>query len=297
MIPKNILLLVNPVSGKGNNITISKQIESYFGQEKWEFQSIFSEYKNHLINYLKTADLQTFTHIAVVGGDGTMHEVINGLLTRNDNIQMPVLLFPCGTGNSFNFDLGCFSVENALERLKASNTQKIDIMHIKAENETFFAFNVVGFGIVNDINLCAENMRWLGAIRYTVAAILEIFKNGNYLAQVEIDQKKYDQNFCFVLILNTIHTGKAMKMAPKALLSDGYLDVLVVKHLSVVQLLSLFPKIFSGTHINSPLVEYIHAKSIKIFPKKQQFGNIDGEVKGFSPFEINILPLALTIVC
>jgi YegS/Rv2252/BmrU family lipid kinase len=294
---KNILLLVNPVSGKGKNIAITDKIIANFNHENWQFFLFISEYKSHISSFLQKTDLGNFTHIGVVGGDGTMHEVVNGLMRRADKIQIPIVLFPCGTGNSFNYDLGCFTVENALKRLAENKTKKIDIMLIKAKNECFYAFNVVGYGIVNDINLCAESMRWLGGLRYSVAAILEIFKNSNYIAKVQIDEKSFDENFCFVLILNTIHTGKAMKMAPKASLSDGLLDVLVVKHLSVWQLLSLFPKIFSGSHIHSPLVQYIHAKSININPKTEQFGNFDGEVKGFSPFEIEIIPLAIEVVC
>lgn len=294
---KNLLLLVNPFSGKGNNVAVSDRIIAFLAKENWQYFTLISQYKNHFVAYLENANLLSFTHIGIVGGDGTMHEVMNGLMARNEKALLPIILFPCGTGNSFNHDLGCFSVESALQRLLAGNTQKIDIMHIKADNESFYAFNIVGFGIVNDINVLAEKLRWIGSIRYTIASLIYIFKNPHYFATVQVDDKIIDSNFCFVIACNTMHTGKAMKMAPKALLSDGLLDVLVVNRLKIFQLLSLFPKIFSGGHVSSPLVEYIHAKSVKIFPKIKQVGNFDGEVKGFSPFEIDILPLALEVIC
>ena len=294
---KNLLLLVNPFSGKGNNIAVSAVIINFLVKENWQYFSLTSQYKNHFVSYLENAELCPFTHIGIVGGDGTMHEVMNGLMARNEKARLPIILFPYGTGNSFNHDLGCFSVETALQRLMKGNTQKIDIMHIRAEQEHFYAFNIVGFGIVNDINVLAESLRWLGSIRYTMASLIYIFKNRHYFACASIDDKVIDRNFCFIIVCNTMYTGKAMKMAPKALLSDGLLDVLVVNRLKVWQLLSLFPKIFSGGHVRSPLVEYIHAKSVKIYPKIKQIGNFDGEVKGFSPFEIDVLPLALEVVC
>ena len=289
--------MVNPFSGKGNNIAVSTVIIDFLAKENWQYFTLISQYKNHFASYLDKADLESFTHIGIVGGDGTMLEVMNGIMARNEKNSLPIILFPCGTGNSFNHDLGCFSVETALQRLIKGDTQKIDIMHINADNESFYAFNIVGFGIVNDINVLAEKLRWLGSIRYTMASLIYIFKNPHYFACASIDNKVIDSNFCFIIACNTMHTGKAMKMAPKALLSDGFLDVLVVNRLKVWQLLGLFPKIFSGGHVRSPLVEYIHAKSVKISPKIKQIGNFDGEVKGFSPFEIDILPLALEVVC
>jgi YegS/Rv2252/BmrU family lipid kinase len=293
----SLLLLVNPVSGKGNNESISDEIKVFLEDKKWLVTKITSHFKNQFIKLLQETNLASYTHIGVVGGDGTMHEVVNGLLNRSEKTDIPIILFPCGTGNSFNFDLGCFTVKNALERLVAGNHRKIDLMKVQCDQECFFAFNETGFGIVNDINALAEKLRWFGSIRYSLASILYIFKNPHYVSKVFVDNVEYSGDMCFVLTCNTIHTGKAMKIAPLASISDGFLDVLVVKRLKVTQLLALFPKIFSGTHVPSPFIEYIHAKSIKIYPEQPQFGNIDGEVKGFSPFEIEIIPLALNIIC
>ena len=66
-----------------------------------------------------------------------------------------------------------------------------------------------------DINVLAEKLRWLGSIRYTMASLIYIFKNPHYFACASIDNKVIDSNFCFIIACNTMHTGKAMKMAPK----------------------------------------------------------------------------------
>lgn len=294
---KSILLLVNPVSGNGKNVENSAFIIQELEKENWQIFRFISEQKDDFIKFLQNTDIQSYTHIGIVGGDGSMHEVVNGLMQNTFNQKIPILLFPCGSGNALNHDLNCFTIEEAIKRLKNNHSEKIDIIQVKAKSEVHYAMSIVGFGLVNEINKRAEKMRWLGDLRYTLAALVDILRNPKYEAKVEIDSVKYDNDFCFVLISNTIHTGKAMKMAPLALLSDGYLDVLLVKHLKVWQLLLLFPKIFSGKHINSPLLKYTHAKSINIYPKITQFGNFDGEVKGNSPFEIEILPKAIEIIC
>lgn len=294
---KSILLLVNPVSGNGKNVGIAKKIFKKLTDENWLITSYISQKKGDLTQYIQTENLEQFSHIGIVGGDGTLHEVVNGTMLRQEKVNIPILLFPCGSGNSLNHDIGCFTVDEALERLKIGKTLKIDLIETIANNEKIWGFNIVGFGLVNEINILAEKMRWLGGMRYTLASVLGILKNPKYNAQIIIDSQQYEGPFCFVLISNTIHTGKAMKMSPLAQLSDGYLDVIVVKHLAIWQLFKLFPLIFSGGHIRSPLLQYIHAKSIKIYPENPQIGNIDGEVKGESPFEISIVPAALEIIC
>lgn len=294
---KSILLLVNPVSGNGKNLENHQYILTQLELKNWQVFSFISEKKGDFINFLQENNLEKYSHLGVVGGDGTMHEVVNGLLLNEQPKQIPIILFPCGSGNALNHDLRCFSIDEALIRLNNGHTRKIDTIKVRANGEVHFAISIIGFGIVNDINKRAENMRWLGGLRYTVASLVDIFRNPNYEAEVIVDNIKYEGNFCFVLISNTIHTGKGMKMAPLALLSDGLLDVLVVKHLSIWQLLLLFPKIFSGTHITSPMVKHIYAKAVNIFPKTQQIGNFDGEVKGYSPFEVAIIPKSIEIIC
>lgn len=294
---KAILLLINPISGKGNNIAIAEQIAEKLLKDNWLITKYISTQKGDFSRYVQAEKLDVFTHIGIVGGDGTLHEVINGLMTKANFTAPPILLFPCGSGNSLNHDLACFTIKTALQRLEVGKTNQIDLIKIKANNQIMFGFNIVGFGVVNEINVLAEKWRWLGGLRYSVASIFGILKNPSYAAEVIIDGQKYDGPFSFVLISNTIHTGKAMRMSPLAQLSDGLLDIIVVKHLSIWQLLILFPKIFTGTHVHSPLLKYIHAKSVIIKPEIAQIGNIDGEVKGISPFEITVLPKMVEIIC
>jgi YegS/Rv2252/BmrU family lipid kinase len=294
---KSILLFVNPVSGNGKNVENSNFITQELIKENWQITLFISQQKDDFIKYLLNNEISKHTHIGIVGGDGSMHEVINGLGLNDFNLNISILLFPCGSGNALNHDLVCFTIEEALSRLKRNRSEKVDVIKVNAGSETHFAMSIVGFGIVNDINKRAESMRWMGNLRYTLAALVDIFRNPKYEAKVEVDGIKYDGNFCFVLISNTIHTGKAMKMAPLAQISDGLLDVLLVKHLKIWQLLLLFPKIFTGNHISSPLLKHFHAKSVNIYPKTPQVGNLDGEVKGVSPFEVEIMPKAIKIIC
>jgi diacylglycerol kinase (ATP) len=96
--------------------------------------------------------------------------------------------------------------------------------------------------------------------------------------------------------MNTKHTGKGMMMAPYASLSDGLMDVLMVKKTSLLNLLFLFPSIYSGKHVHSKLLEYKQLSAITIAATDGNPLTIDGEVKGSAPLSVSVLPLALTII-
>jgi YegS/Rv2252/BmrU family lipid kinase len=292
-----LLLLVNPISGKGKNRQIAQKIIESVNRQGWECQIKESLRANYFQEMLPNFELQTFSHIGVVGGDGTMHDVLNGLMTKPDAQHLPVVLFPCGSGNAFNHDLDCLSIDKAIDRLLANQTRRVDMIQLTASDRTLWSFNIVGFGLVSKINEWSEANRWLGAMRYTMMALVGIFFNPIYKATVQVDNESFEGDFCFVLVCNTIHTGKAMKIAPLAKLSDGLLDVLVVRHLPIWRLLVLFPKIFTGTHLSAKELIYRQAKSIKIIPQKKQIGNIDGEVTAYTPYQMQVVPNKLNIIC
>ena len=114
--------------------------------------------------------------LVAIGGDGTMHEIINGMLSREDRKQIPIGLIPSGTGNSFMHDLDSLNPTIAAKKINQLQTRKIDLMKIKTESETIFSFNVAGWGMPPDINILAEKMRWLGLQRYNIASLIEIMR-------------------------------------------------------------------------------------------------------------------------
>ncbi len=287
-----ILLLVNPHAGKGDSLQAATYIKVKLNG--FDIEEVISQSPNYFAMFLKNKDLTDYQNIVVLGGDGTMHAVVNGLAEQQS--IPPVLLFPCGSGNAFNHDIDCLSWDKALSNLARGRTQKVDIFRLDFPAQpSIYSFNIVGWGLVSAINELAEKLRWLGAARYTVAAIIGIIQNPTFKGTVRVDDAVFEGNFCFVLACNTQHTGKAMKMAPLAELSDGLLDILVVKRQPFYKLLQLFPQIFSGKHINSPLLTYLKAKSFSIEATPQAL-NIDGEVKSDSPFSVSILPEHLTFV-
>ena len=288
----NALIITNPKSGVGK----SKKILDSIVIPKLEFNKIsykclLTKYQFHATKLVESEQLNDFDLILVLGGDGTMHEVVNGMLNRNDKINIPIGLLPTGSGNSLLHDRENTDILESLNLILQYNISSIDILKINTPKQIFYSINLMGWGMVNDINILAEKMRWMGPIRYNVSSIIEIFRYSPRYAEIEIDSKIYNDKYAFIIACNTIHIGKGMKMAPHARLDDGKMDLIIIKNnFNRIKLLKMFPTLFTGNHINDPLVEYRQAKSLKLTPNTNTILNIDGEMIGETPITIEVVP-------
>ena len=285
---KNFLLIVNPLSGKKNGKAIALYIQEKLTENGYNCHLFISQTINHLTNYIKELNLNDFKAIGIVGGDGSMHEFINAALATSLTIEPPVALFPCGTGNAFNFDIGCSTIDETLACILSNTTSFIDVAEVNYHDKRLWSFNILGCGLVADINCLAEKMRWLGASRYNIASVIKLLANPAVELTIKTDEGTLSGQFSFVLACNTRYTGKGMMMAPHAQLNDEKFDILVVQACSVWKLLTLFPKIFKGKHLGSEVLRYIQSGSLKITTINSLATNIDGELKGHTPFEMKV---------
>ncbi|MBC8186141.1 hypothetical protein H8E88_34090 [candidate division KSB1 bacterium] len=249
-------LVVTPHGGTKKGLAILEKVKPIFKEAGAEIEIKETRYAGHARNMANTLDFDGYDGFCVIGGDGTMHEIVNGMLTRDDKKKTPIGLIPAGTGNSFMHDINCLDPVVAAKRIITGRLRDVDIAEVDAAGEKIYAFNIVGWGLPTDINLLADKMRWLGGQRYNVASIIEVIKNTVRLAKISIDGQNIAGDYGFILGCNTIHTGNAMKMAPLAQMDDGLIDLLVVRKAGRMKLLKLFTKIFKGGHVGDPAVVY-----------------------------------------
>ncbi|MFZ4798018.1 MAG: diacylglycerol/lipid kinase family protein [Bacteroidia bacterium] len=295
--PATILFLVNPFAGKGNALKTAQKAIAEMQQNGFETQLLVSKNKGDLAHFTNQFDNNKIQKIAIFGGDGTMHEVLNAMMQKQQWLAVAVILFPCGTGNAFNYDMNCLTHQKATQLLIKGNDILIDIAEIKTNGTSIWSFNIVGCGLVAHINVLAEKLRWLGAARYSIASLIKIIANPTINAKISLNGEAHHKDFCFLFACNTRYTGKAMKMAPLAQLNDGLIDFLIVEKASRLKLLMLFPKVFSGKHMNSPLLKYVQTNHIKIETETPQTVNIDGEIKGNTSLEIIMHHQKLRVIC
>ncbi len=289
-------LVVNPHGGVKKGPGILEKVLPIFNKENAELTILETEYAGHARNMARTVDLGSYDGFCAIGGDGTMHEVINGMMEREDGQKCPIGLITGGTGNSFMHDVECLDPVNAAKRVVTNRRRPIDLAKVNANGETLYAFNIVGWGMPTDINRIAEKLRWLGGQRYNVASLIEIIAFRQRIATLVIDDSRIVGDFGFILGCNTIHTGRGMQMAPLAQLNDGYIDLIVVHKSSRFKMFKMFPKVFSGKHIADPIVEYHQVKSFSVIPEDRNVLNIDGEIIGSTPIDVEVLPSAIDVL-
>jgi sphingosine kinase len=285
------LIILNPVSGKRQNERLIDDIKGAFPFS----EIILTTHKGHPYEIANEEDLNSFSALIAIGGDGTMHEVINGMMDRKDDMKIPIGLIPGGTGNSFMHDLGCLDPQRAIRIIKEGNLKAIDLAEIKMKDGIRHAYNIVGWGISVTINNLAEKWRKVGGQRYNLAALYEIIRNPKWPVKINLDGNIIEGSFSFFLACNTMYSGNGMKVAPRAVLDDGLIDIILLRQAPRRKLIGLFSKIFDGRHINSPLIEYHQVRSFSIIPEKDTVLNIDGQVEGHTPVSVTVLPKAIQV--
>ena len=292
----HILFIVNPISGIKNNQVIAKQIIQILNDHHITVDTIYTKHKNYAKEYVLNMKTPLYTSILILGGDGTINEILNGILLRKDR-YLPIFGFlPGGTGNSVLHDLNYLDPVSALAPILNNSIKYIDVMSLTFNHHVEYSINILGWGLVSDIAILAEKLRFIGQIRYDLASLYYIMKLKARDCQLVIDNKLYHDKYIFILIQNTIHTGKGMKAAPNAILDDRLLDIVFVnQEANRFELIKLLAKLSSGTHIQSEYVQYKQVHKIKLLPTVNEAVNIDGDVKNQTPVEVSVLSKKLPI--
>ena len=286
---QKVYLIYNPFSGNRKGITILERIKPIFEKGNLELEIFETQYAGHARELANTLPFEGYDGLCVIGGDGTMHEIVNGMLKRTDGAKIPIGLIAGGTGNSFMHDVDALDPEVAARRILTGRKRKVDIAHVDANGEILFGFNIVGWGLPTDITATAAKLKWMGSQCYNIASVVEVLRNKPRLAKVRIDKQNIAGDYGFILGCNTIHTGTAMKMAPLAQFDDGLIDLIVVRKAGRMKLLYLFTKLFKGRHVGNPAVVYHQVKQFTIEPLENHELNIDGEVIGCTPVKVKML--------
>ena len=291
---KKICILVNQFAGDGKTVKKLPVILKSFEVANIANDVFYSKHPGWFMDFIAHEDLGKYDGLVVVGGDGTIHEVVNGLMKSGQGSHLPLGIIPGGSGNAFADDLGLKNPIHAVNQIVSGNMHSMDIMRISKGDTISYAFNIIAWGIASDVNIRAEKLRWLGNSRYSLSAIISILNLKKRTILLHLDNDVVDSNAILFIALNTIHTGKGMKMAPHAKLNDGLMDLLLLRDASRLRILKIFLQSFSGKHIIDPLVEYRNAKTFSIQTEGDLL-NIDGENIGRTPIEVSLIPGALSV--
>lgn len=290
---RSCLAIVNPQGGMRSGGGIVEDARRLLADASVRLDIHVTQWAGHASQLAEEIDLEGYDCLCIVGGDGTVHEVIGGLMRRDEGAEViPLGLIPAGTGNTLHLDLGCTDTESAIEAILHGGTRSVDVVKVNAADTVHYCVNIVGWGGISDINLKAERLRKLGRSRYVLAALWQMARPINRFAKVCLDDEVLEGDFQFVIACVTKSTGTGMVLAPQAIIDDGKIDVVILRKVSRYQLLQTLRRVFDGSHIELPFVEYRQVRSFSIEAEPSEL-NLDGEVKATTPFAAETVPIAL----
>jgi YegS/Rv2252/BmrU family lipid kinase len=287
--------VVNPRGGKHQGIAILEQVRPVFDAAGWDLAISVTGYPGHARELARTLPLDGYHGLCVFGGDGTVHEVVNGLMERGQRSLLPLGLIATGSANTLHQHLHCADPLMAARRIVAGRTSRLDVVRVTMGTQVVYSVDLIGWGSIADINCRAERWRFLGPSRYTAAALWQIVLARHRRAKVVLDSRALEGDFLFVIACNAKFAGKELKMAPRAELGDGKLDVVLCRRASRRQMLRLFAGLFDGSHVTLDCVEYHQVKSLAIESSEGESLDLDGEVRSHAPFLAEVLPGAMDV--
>jgi diacylglycerol kinase (ATP) len=285
-----LFVILNPVAGKKKGEKVFQEAAILLEQKGIQFDLQISQFAGHILDIAAQMNPAHYDGVVVVGGDGTLFETVNGVLKKHGSFELPIGQIPVGTGNSFIRDLGIETVTDAVDKISAGRTRKIDVGFFKHLQGEHYFVNLLGTGFVADVARRAVKYKSLGPASYILGVFEQLVQLKSVPVEITIDGRSLQRDYMFAEICNSTKTGGNMIMAPEARIDDGILDVILLNKISRLNLLKIFPKIFNGTHILDSHVETFKGRHIILKPQQVQGLNADGEVMGQTPIEVSILP-------
>lgn len=339
---KPILVLVNPHSGRGTSLKIYKNVVvPFLASNSIEHEVFTSKSDLRVYDYLnkkKGSDLTKFRSIAVVSGDGLVYETVNALMNRPDwqqVIDIPISVIPTGSGNGLAYTLIHTlrrKIETKEEAIQLCCEQAIQDkilnsdmvrLDIGGRKSTIWSFLSIGWGLMADIDVDSEWLRWLGEFRFTIYGLLRSLTSVSYRGKLSykkitntIDEKPtkdsngtknetdewvhIEDKFACVYAVHQSHVSKATNFSPSSTMTDRLTYLTYVRgRLSTWQVIEFLLAIDDGSHEKLAYVRVVPTTEFTIQPLEESKIVVDGEVIPWNtsdgPVKMRVVPKLLKL--
>ena len=273
------IFIVNPVSGQGKTLDTVKNIKRVCEEEHIDYKVHFTEAPGDATNIARRYKKERNV-IFSVGGDGTLNEVLNGVVGTNNMLGV----VPSGSGNDFYRTLS--KMDNP--------TPLIDVGMV---NNRYF-INVLSIGMDAEVAKNTDIMKKRKVPKsqiYNASIIYTFFKYKFKNIDIDFDDKKLNGKYTLLTVCNGRTYGGGFNIAPNAYLDDGYFDVYIVDKINKSIIPFLLNKLKTGTHESNKNVKKFNATKIKFKSDCELVCNVDGEILIDKKFKIKLIPKALLI--
>lgn len=298
-------VILNPVSGGGRGRKMRDRVEKGLAGCGLDISLSVTEARGHAVELARASAFDADVVVAV-GGDGTAHEVANGLLTAGLQVGAPPAVLgvlPVGSGNDFVKMLGLADgLNGAIATVANGVARRFDVGRVRWDGGDEFFINGAGTGIdVEVVRQALRHPRLPGVLKYLVGVLRAVIGFRAIPVRVTVDGERFDDRMMMVAVGNGKCIGGGFWVTPAAEPEDRLLDILMVTSLNYREIAAVIPRVMRGTHTGMRQVTMRQGSQIRIEATGNEplFFQLDGELReppGARAMEISTLPGALAVL-
>ena len=291
--------IVNPAAGGGKSARLAGPALARLREKGLHIDVIASTGPGHAVQLAREAYAQGYRKFLAVGGDGTAHEILNGVFANRRNPERIALGFlPLGTGNSFLRDFTDKGAEASLDALVTNRSRAVDLIRLTHASGEIYSFNILSVGFTADVGAIANRVfKPLGHLGYLFGVFVRVaqLKRRAFILRSDDEQEWDTRRSLFLTFNNSKFTGGSMLIAPDANPSDGLIEFVRWGPIGRLGLLRMLAKLYDGTHIKHPLASRKAVKHVEFKIPVPVDVLIDGEIFSLECKSLDIQPSAVDI--
>ena len=285
-------LIVNPNAGNKNFKKSWNKIKYLLKLKNIQYSFAFTQYTKHETILIKEVIKKGYRNIISVGGDGTLHHVINGIMTQRyiKTSEIKLGIIPLGTGNDW---IKTYNIPNSIEKsidiIKKNSTIFQDIGCITLQNGKKEYFNNLG-GIGYD-GYVVKNLNYLkkiGSLAFLLSGLYSLFSYKKTKYSISIKNKTIQEKCLMIIFGICKYSGGGLRITENPNPTDGLLDITIVKDISFFDVLINLPKLYNGTIVHHKKVDNYKVKDVKIINNYNSIIEADGEIIGNDSLNVSI---------
>ena len=284
-------MIANPEAGHGKGTRSIKRLKGLLRDQNLNYQFFETTAPGEATEIARRLAETGRDRIIVLGGDGTISEVVNGVF--GSDVELGVI--SVGTGNDVARSLGLphNNLEASLKIVLTGNPREIDV----GEEAGRYFISVLGVGFAATVAAETNKMKLLkGSTAFFAAVYKAIGRLRSFPLCLTLDSQKMEVECIAVLIQNTRYSGGGLLLAPEAAMDDGLFDVVVVEKMSRMDLMLNFPRLYKGSHLDHPKFSVHQARFVEIESPVALEKMFDGDIFGKTPVRAKVVERAVRVV-
>ena len=302
---KKVKLILNPMADMGAAWNVARDLRPIANEYQGKIDWSGTVYPGHAIELAKQAGEEGYDLVVALGGDGTVHEVVNGLMQAEVQKQPALGVVPIGSGNDFAYASGIpTNPKEAMSLALHGETSPIDLGLMTDENgRQEYIDNTLGIGFDAVVTIRSHKLPIVrGFLMYLTAVLQTITSNSAVVKmKVESDTKSWDKDIFMLVLANGPREGGGFIMTPESKIDDGVLEYMIADKVSRLMQLRLLPEFIKGTQERFKQIEVGTFKKLSLTSEAPLYIHIDGEIytnfgSNLRGISVEIVPDALNVV-